>query len=64
MKKQKASFTGLIAFGSYNPLRNNCVRDVKILAFINLATSFYTAVVVFCVLGYMAHNNMHTCIQG
>ncbi|GMR60957.1 hypothetical protein PMAYCL1PPCAC_31152, partial [Pristionchus mayeri] len=57
-------FGGLIAFGSYNPLRNNCVRDVKILAFINLATSFYTAVVVFCVLGYMAHNNMHSCIKG
>ena len=55
--------SGLIAFGSYNPLKNNCKRDVTRLALANVATSLYTAVVIFCVLGYMGRNNMTVCIE-
>ncbi|KAJ1357993.1 hypothetical protein KIN20_016289 [Parelaphostrongylus tenuis] len=56
-------FGGLIAFGSYNPVKNDCKSDAKWLALCNVVTSLYTAVVIFCVLGYMAHNTMHTCIE-
>ncbi|RCN53611.1 sodium-dependent neutral amino acid transporter B(0) family protein [Ancylostoma caninum] len=56
-------FGGLIAFGSYNPLKNDCKRDAKWLALCNVVTSLYTAVVIFCVLGYMGHNTMNTCIE-
>nr|CDJ87077.1 Sodium:neurotransmitter symporter domain containing protein [Haemonchus contortus] len=56
-------FGGLIAFGSYNPLKNDCKRDAKWLALCNVLTSLYTAIVVFCVLGYMGHNTMNTCIE-
>ncbi|VDM75034.1 unnamed protein product [Strongylus vulgaris] len=53
----------LIAFGSYNPLKNDCKKDAKWLALCNVVTSLYTAVVIFCVLGYMGHNTMNTCIE-
>ncbi|CAJ0575085.1 unnamed protein product, partial [Mesorhabditis spiculigera] len=56
-------FGGLIAFGSYNPLKNNCKRDAFWLALCNILTSLYTAVVIFCVLGYMAHSNMRNCVE-
>ncbi|CAJ0608789.1 unnamed protein product [Cylicocyclus nassatus] len=56
-------FGGLIAFGSYNPLKNDCKKDAKWLALCNVVTSLYTAVVIFCVLGYMGHNTMNNCIE-
>uniref|UniRef100_A0AC35U747 Transporter n=1 Tax=Rhabditophanes sp. KR3021 TaxID=114890 RepID=A0AC35U747_9BILA len=56
-------FGGLIAFGSYNPLKNNCIRDTIILSFTNLATSLYTGLVIFCILGYMGHKNYIKCID-
>uniref|UniRef100_A0A0N5A748 Transporter n=1 Tax=Parastrongyloides trichosuri TaxID=131310 RepID=A0A0N5A748_PARTI len=56
-------FGGLIAFGSYNPLKNNCKKDTIRLSAINLATSLYTAVVIFCVIGYMGHKNYMSCID-
>lgn len=56
-------FGGLIAFGSYNPQKNNCKKDVIWLSFCNLLTSLYTAVVIFCVLGYMGGQNYNTCIE-
>ncbi|PIO70401.1 sodium-dependent neutral amino acid transporter B(0) family protein [Teladorsagia circumcincta] len=56
-------FGGLIAFGSYNPIKNDCKKDAKWLALCNVLTSLYTALVVFCVLGYMGHNTMNTCIE-
>ncbi|CAI4232563.1 unnamed protein product [Auanema sp. JU1783] len=55
-------FGGLIAFGSYNPVKNNVIKDVVQLGIVNGATSVYTAAVVFSVLGYMAHNNMNKCV--
>lgn len=54
---------GLIAFSSYNPLKNNCKRDCVLLSIANLATSLYTALVIFCVLGYMGHKNYMQCID-
>lgn len=54
---------GLIAFASYNPIKNNVKRDVIILSIANIVTSLYTAFVIFCVLGFMGHNNYVKCIE-
>ncbi|KAI6215220.1 Transporter [Aphelenchoides besseyi] len=56
-------FGGLIAFGSYNKIKNNCKRDVLLLSVANLITSLYTALVIFCVLGYMGNKNFKKCIE-
>ncbi|CAD5217579.1 unnamed protein product [Bursaphelenchus okinawaensis] len=56
-------FGGLIAFGSYNPIKNNVKKDTLLLSAANLVTSLYTALVIFCVLGYMGHTNYHKCIE-
>ncbi|KAI6240184.1 Transporter [Aphelenchoides fujianensis] len=54
---------GLIAFGSYNKIKNNCKRDVLLLSGANLVTSLYTALVIFCVLGYMGNMNFKKCVE-
>ncbi|VDN60682.1 unnamed protein product [Dracunculus medinensis] len=56
-------FGGLIAFASYNPIKNNCKKDCVKLSFCNLITSLYTAVLIFCVLGYMGEKNYHSCLD-
>uniref|UniRef100_A0AC34REQ3 Transporter n=1 Tax=Panagrolaimus sp. JU765 TaxID=591449 RepID=A0AC34REQ3_9BILA len=56
-------FGGLIAFGSYNKLKNNCVSDTRRLSLVNLLTSLYTALVVFCVIGFMGHHTYMKCID-
>ncbi|KAI1725571.1 sodium:neurotransmitter symporter family domain-containing protein [Ditylenchus destructor] len=56
-------FGGLIAFSSYNPIKNNCKRDCIWLSVANLITSLYTAVLIFSVLGFMGHKNYMNCID-
>jgi solute carrier family 6 amino acid/orphan transporter-like 15/16/17/18/20 len=56
-------FGGLIAFGSYNELKNNCVKDTVYLSIANLLTSLYTAIVVFCVIGFMGHQTYMDCLD-
>uniref|UniRef100_A0A915MGM1 Transporter n=1 Tax=Meloidogyne javanica TaxID=6303 RepID=A0A915MGM1_MELJA len=56
-------FGGLIAFASYNPVKNNCKKDVLKMSLANLLTSLYTAFVIFCVLGYMGRKNFNSCIE-
>ncbi len=57
------AFGGLIAFASYNPPKNNVKKDVLILSVANLITSFYTAIVVFAILGYKGHMNYEKCVR-
>ncbi|KAL0276997.1 UNVERIFIED_CONTAM: hypothetical protein PYX00_004436 [Menopon gallinae] len=57
------AFGSLIAFGSYNTPKNNCVRDVILVSFCNAATAIYASVVVFAILGFKAMLNYDRCIE-
>ena len=48
------AFGGLIAYSSYNPVRNNCYRDAVLIAVVNCATSVLAGAVIFSLLG-MCH---------
>ncbi|XP_039298229.1 sodium- and chloride-dependent transporter XTRP3 isoform X1 [Nilaparvata lugens] len=56
------AFGSLIAFGSYNPPKNNCVRDVILVSTTNALTAIYASVVVFAILGFKARANVDKCI--
>ena len=45
-------FGALVAFASYMPIKNNCMRDAYTVVFINCGTSVFAGVVVFSILGY------------
>lgn len=57
------AFGSLIAFGSYNPPNNNCVKDVLVVSVCNAATAIYASVVVFSILGFKAHNLVEKCMD-
>ncbi|CAG9820391.1 unnamed protein product [Phaedon cochleariae] len=48
------AFGSLIAFGSYNTPKNNCVRDVILVSVCNAVTAIYASVVIFAILGFKA----------
>ncbi|XP_049834762.1 sodium-dependent neutral amino acid transporter B(0)AT3 isoform X2 [Schistocerca gregaria] len=58
------AFGSLIAFGSYNPPKNNCVRDVILVSIANACTAIYASVVIFSILGFKAMTIVHKCIDG
>lgn len=45
-------FGALIAFSSYMPRKNNCVRDALTVVLINCGTSLFAGIVTFSFLGY------------
>lgn len=55
------AFGSLIAFGSYNTPKNNCVRDVLLVSVCNAVTAIYASVVIFAILGYKATRNVASC---
>jgi len=57
------AFGSLIAFGSYNPPKNNCVRDVILVSVANAFTAIYASVVIFAILGFKAMTNVDKCIH-
>ncbi|XP_037918099.1 sodium- and chloride-dependent transporter XTRP3 isoform X4 [Hermetia illucens] len=57
------AFGSLIAFGSYNPPKNNCVRDVVLVSVCNAITAIYASVVIFAILGFKATVNVERCIE-
>ncbi|EDV26058.1 uncharacterized protein TRIADDRAFT_23982 [Trichoplax adhaerens] len=58
-----AGFGSLIAFASYNPVKNKCGRDAVCVSLVNCCTSLFAAVVVFSVLGHMATTKYDACIS-
>ncbi|XP_055749229.1 inactive sodium-dependent neutral amino acid transporter B(0)AT3 isoform X2 [Salvelinus fontinalis] len=58
------AFGGLISFSSYNSQRNNCERDAVLVGVINSATSIYASIPIFAILGFKAHTNYVTCLNG
>lgn len=58
------AFGSLIAFGSYNTPKNNCVRDVLLVSLCNAITAIYASVVIFAILGYKATRNVDKCFVG
>ncbi|KAG8037493.1 hypothetical protein G9C98_005703 [Cotesia typhae] len=58
-----SAFGSLIAFGSYNPTDNNCVRDVILVSICNGFTAIYASLVVFTILGFKAVSNVEKCLQ-
>ncbi|KAK7084601.1 hypothetical protein SK128_021037, partial [Halocaridina rubra] len=56
------AFGGLIAFGSYNPVNNNCLKDAILVSITNCFTSLLAAVVVFSILGFKAHETHDRCL--
>uniref|UniRef100_A0A1A9VXI1 Transporter n=1 Tax=Glossina austeni TaxID=7395 RepID=A0A1A9VXI1_GLOAU len=57
------AFGSLIAFGSYNTPKNNCVRDVLLVSVCNAITAIYASVVIFAILGFKATVNVDRCID-
>lgn len=55
------AFGSLIAFGSYNTPKNNCVRDVILVSICNAITAIYASVVIFAILGFKAVSNVVKC---
>lgn len=56
------AFGSLIAFGSYNNPKNNCVRDVILVSVCNAVTAIYASVVIFAILGFKANNKVKECL--
>ncbi|KAG7172289.1 Sodium-dependent neutral amino acid transporter B(0)AT3-like 2 [Homarus americanus] len=56
------AFGGLIAFGSYNPVNNNCLRDAVLVSITNCFTSMLAGVIVFSILGFKAHETHDRCL--
>ncbi|XP_030745161.1 sodium- and chloride-dependent transporter XTRP3 isoform X2 [Sitophilus oryzae] len=56
------AFGSLIAFGSYNTPKNNCVRDVILVSVCNAITAIYASVVIFAILGFKAVSKVEECL--
>ncbi|XP_050305400.1 sodium- and chloride-dependent transporter XTRP3 isoform X2 [Anthonomus grandis grandis] len=55
------AFGSLVAFGSYNNPKNNCVRDVVLVSVCNAFTAIYASVVIFAILGFKAVSKVKEC---
>ena len=56
------AYGSLIAFASYNPLKNDTTRDAITICLIDAGVSVYASVVIFCFIGYRAELKMTGCL--
>lgn len=52
---------GIIAFSSYNPKNQNCMRDSIVINFLSMVTAFFVGAVIFSILGFKATQELYTC---
>ncbi|CAG5125644.1 unnamed protein product, partial [Candidula unifasciata] len=57
------AFGGLIAFSSYNPMKNNVERDTIFIGFTNWCTGIFACAVIFSVIGFKATVMYRHCID-
>ena len=57
------AYGSLIAFASYNPLKNDTTRDAVTICLIDAGVSIYASVVIFCFIGYRAQIKMYNCLN-
>ncbi|KAG0718883.1 Sodium-dependent neutral amino acid transporter B(0)AT3 [Chionoecetes opilio] len=57
------AFGSLIAFASYNPMKNNCRRDALFMCVITVFTATFATIDIFAVLGFKAVANYEKCID-
>ena len=53
------AFGGLIAYSSYNPANNDCVKDAIFVAVTNCSTSLFAGIVVFAIMGEFFENYLY-----
>jgi len=54
---------GIIAFASYCPIHQNCMRDSIFIGGMNAFTALYVATVIFSILGFKATVQFHECLD-
>ena len=54
---------GIIAFASYCPIHQNCMRDSLFIGGMNAFTALYVATVIFSILGFKATVQYHECLD-
>ncbi|CAG5104311.1 Oidioi.mRNA.OKI2018_I69.chr1.g1191.t1.cds [Oikopleura dioica] len=54
-------FGGIVAFSSYNPIKQNLLRDATIVASVNSGTSLFASCVIFSLLGNRAWTAFENC---
>ncbi|CAL1541962.1 unnamed protein product [Lymnaea stagnalis] len=57
------AFGGLIAFSSYNPMKNDVQKDAVIIGITNWATAIFACTVIFSVIGFKATVMYDHCID-
>ena len=57
------AYGSLVAFASYNPLKNDTTRDAIMICLIDAGVSVYASVVIFCFIGYRAELKMADCLN-
>lgn len=45
----------LICYGSYNPIKNNSLKDSMFISIVNCSTSLFAGIVVYSILGFREH---------
>ena len=56
-------FGALLAFASYMPTKNNCMKDAYTVVSINCFTSILAGIVVFSILGHREQETGQSAIE-